>query len=131
MQITKHSEFFRAEAEASENSAGEIRYYPVSATNRETAMMFDNQSNPVRIMGFAVFDYSVSKTYAICLFNSHEAAEAFVKLASCPEEDPSPSAPENAAPADETTEAAQPDPEPENKSTRGKNSPFKRGKKKS
>lgn len=131
MQITKHSEFYCAEAETGEHGEKETRYYPVSAENRARAIDFDSQSNPVRIMGFGVYDYNKSKVYASGLFNSLEAAEAFVKIASCPqqEEMTTPSdQPENAPLAAETAETEQPTPKPKTLASRGKKRPPKPGK---
>ena len=69
---TGHTEFYKA------TRGDEVRYYPTaSAGSREQAITFDATDDPTRVMGFAVYDISISTVYAAMLFSSEAEATAY------------------------------------------------------
>lgn len=93
--VTNHGEFFRAIA------GDETRYF--AKTKKAEAVEFDANHDPVTVLGFAVYDATVSTSYAVGLYATIPEAEAHTPVA----------APE--APATVFNDAPEPTPEPEPK----------------
>ncbi len=66
--VTEHGEFYRAIKD------DESRYFAPS--KREQAFGFDAGGNPVLITGFAVYDTTVSTSYAVALYATFAEAKA-------------------------------------------------------
>lgn len=97
MLVTNHGEFYRAQ------SGDETRYFAVS--KKAAAQAFDHLSDPPIVMGFAVYDSTVSTIYAVALYATLAEAEAH-------EASPAPMAPASVFPAAETTPEPEPEPTP-------------------
>lgn len=69
--ITEHSEFFRAV------KAEKIAYYPVTAEGRAAAVANDDDGDPDRVRGFAVYDTTISTSYAVELHATKADAERY------------------------------------------------------
>lgn len=65
---TPHREFLRA------TKNGETRFYAL--TRKDEAVAFDEKRDPVAVSGFAVYDTSISTSYAVGLYATIEAADA-------------------------------------------------------
>jgi hypothetical protein len=66
--VTNHGEFYRA------TRKGETRYY--TAGTRAEAFEFSEIDDPVIVMGFAVYDTTISSIYAVALYATVAEAEA-------------------------------------------------------
>lgn len=69
--VTEHSEFLRA------SKGSEHRYYPPTAQNaRAEAMAFDDHGDFAPVMGFGVYDTTVSTSYAVALYATKAEADS-------------------------------------------------------
>jgi hypothetical protein len=89
--VTNHGEFYRS------TKGDETRFYAVR--NRETAIQFADGGDATIVMGFAVYDTTISSTYAVALYATLAEAEAHQPT-------PAPTAPEGVFNAEKP--AAQP-----------------------
>jgi len=70
--VTDHSEFYRV------LKGDEIRYYPANATNAKAdACAFDENGDFDIVRGFAVYDTTVSTSFAVALYATKAEAEAY------------------------------------------------------
>ncbi len=84
--VTNHGEFYRA------SNGDETRYYTIS--KKAAAIEFDAKGDPVVVMGFAVYDSTVSTIFAVGLYATFSEAEAHETI-------PAPVAPASVFPAAE------------------------------
>lgn len=94
--VTNHGEFYKAV------NGEEIRYYAKS--KKAAAIDFDQKGDPVIVMGFAVYDSTVSTIFAVALYATAADAEAHKAI-------PAPLAPASVFNASEAPNDAEPAPE--------------------
>ena len=73
---TEHSTFYKVQCD------GKERFYPRNLKNAATAEFDDGLS--VKVMGFAVFDTTVSTEYAVALYGSKTEAEEHTAVPPAP-----------------------------------------------
>lgn len=120
--LTDHSPFYRAVND------GETRFYPQTKTNgknRALAQEFDTAGDPPIVMGYAVYDTSISTVYAVALYATSDEAAAHTPAT--PDTPPTDVFAANNPSTDAdapTTEA--PEPSPKKSKTKKSKNPFRK-----